>query len=480
MMEFLSQISTPCTCLAVVALFVYRMVKLYRVNTTRESKAYAIILSKYKSAIGRIVSGKTLIPASEYLTVENWYAAHNINYRHITATASSLVGLGILGTFLGLAISLGQVNLEGKEQEITNSIQSIMGGINTAFYSSVLGMLTSLVFAVLHRQRINKLQKLLDEWCEDLDDQYYTNQVQLIAEQTDAIKSFGQSIGTNVGNQVAEQLESSMTELIETVTDCIKDQMQSAGKFMADCAELLKASSETLNQTTTSIKEASASMQLLMKEVDKSMSVVASTITMVGSVQGKFDDTVSELGDSAIQLTGTIAKVKDTIIALDGKFTIFDDAMTKVENALNAMQASYASLNGHNSKLDEQYKQVASLIGNLENSMAKQNAEFYKSLAALEKTIGEVPNLKPDIQAIFERINEGLRSYVDLLQNQTSGLLSAYTQEFTKACQSIQSTTGQLQSVMEEGTTNLTAAVKQSAKTMSDAAAQVINESNAK
>ena len=86
------------------------------------------------------------------------------------------------------------------------------------------------------------------------------------------------------------------------------------------------------------------------------------------------------------------------------------------------MQATYANINGHSSKLDEQYKLVASLIGKVEGNMEKQNAEFYKSLSALKKTIGEVPNLKPDIQAIFEHINEGLKSYVDLLQNQTSGL----------------------------------------------------------
>lgn len=46
------------------------------------------------------------------------------------------------------------------------------------------------------------------------------------------------------------------------------------------------------------------------------------------------------------------------------------------------MQATYANINGHSSKLDEQYKLVASLIGKVEGNMEKQNAEFYKSLSA--------------------------------------------------------------------------------------------------
>ena len=475
MNDYNSVFLTYGTCIAVVLLFLYRLVKLYRARCTREENAYSSILSKYQITIGKIIPGKTLFSAKEFFTLENWYAAHNINYRHINATASSLVGLGIFGTFLGLAISLGQITLDGKEQEITSSIQNIMGGINTAFYSSVCGMFLSLVFALLHRQHVNNLQKTLDEWSEELDAENYTDQVQLIAEQTIAIKSFGEAIGTNVGSQVAKQLETSLTELIETVTDCIKDQMQTAGQYMADSANQLKASSDSLLESTTAIKEAAAGMQTLMKNVDKSMAVISATVSKIESAQEEFGSAASELGDSAIQLNSAIGTVKETILTLDGKFAAFDDAMTKVENALKAMQATYANINGHSSKLDEQYKLVASLIGKVEGNMEKQNAEFYKSLSALEKTIGEVPNLKPDIQAIFEHINEGLKSYVDLLQNQTSGLLTIYTQEFTKACEKMQSTTGQLSAVMEEGTTNLTEAVKDSAMKMSEAASHLSN-----
>ena len=445
----------------------------------KNSKQYQRVFAQYQKTIGKTLPERSLKPASDFFELENWYAAYGIKYSHLRATASTLVGLGIFGTFLGLAVSLNQIDLSGREDEITHSIQSIMGGINTAFYSSVVGMFCSIIFALCRRQKENRINGELAQWSNELDEQYYADQIVLIAEQTEAIKSFGKSIGTNVGSQVATQLESSMTELIETVTECIKDQMQTAGQFMADSANQLKASSDTLLETTNSIKEASTSMQALMKNVDKSMSVVSATIEKVQLAQEEFGNTVSELGDSAVQLNSTINATKETIATLDGKFTAFDDAMTKVENALKAMQATYASLNGHSDKLDGQYKLVASLIGKLESDMAKQNTEFYKSLSALENTIGEVPNLKPDIQAIFERINEGLKSYVDLLQNQTSGLLSVYTQEFTKACQTIQSTTGQLSSVMEEGTANLTTAVKQSAKVMSDAATQVITESKA-
>lgn len=479
MEDLISLLFTYGTCAIVLLLFIYRMVQLYIVRTKKDGKGYQRILAKYQNTVGKVFPGKTLKPASDFFEIENWYAVYNIKYSHLRAAASTLVGLGIFGTFLGLAISLNQIDLSGREEEITQSIQNIMGGINTAFYSSVCGMFFSIIFALCRRQQENRINTKLAEWSNELDEQYYTDQLILIAEQTVAIKSFGQAIGTSVGSQVASQLESSMTELIETVTDCIKEQMQAAGQYMADSASQLKASTDTLLATTDSIKEASAGMQSLLKNVDKSMTEVSSMVDKIESAQEEFGNAASELGDSAVQLNSTIAIAKTTILALDSKFSAFGDAMIKVENALQAMQAAYASLNGHNSKLEEQYKLVSALIGKLAGDMDKQQSDFLKSLAALKQTIGEVPNLKPDIQAIFDRINEGLKSYVELLQNQTSGLLSTYTQEFTKACQSIQSTTGQLNSVMEEGATNLTMAVKQSAQVMSEAASKVIKESKA-
>jgi len=462
----ITSLLTIGTCATVVLIFVYRIITLYRVSSKIDinSKAYKSLYDKYQLSIGRIIKEKTLRRAEDFFTVENFYDGYGVNYRHIKATASTLVGLGIFGTFLGLAISLGQIDLSGKEDEITKSIQSIMGGINTAFYSSVFGMSLSLVFALCHRTHINKLQKDINTWCEQLDEQYLADQITLIAEQTNAINNFGQAIGSNVGNQVAKQLENSLTELIETITDCIKDEMKAAGTFMADSASQLKESSETLLGAANGIKKSTEGMQTMLKEVDKSMAVISKTISNIEKVQESFDNSASELGDSSIQLQTCISTTKETIVELDNRFGLFNEAMSKVETSFKSMQSTYLNALSHNSKLDEQYKNVHELIGKIDSEIEKQNKQFYISLESLKKTIEEVPNLKPDIEAIFEKINEGLRSYVDLLQNQTSGLLNAYTSEFTKACQSIQSTTGQLSSVMEEGTSNLTEAIKSATK----------------
>ena len=103
--------------------FLYGLTRICQVGYKKASKAYKIILENYKATIGKSIPDKSLVMAQEYFNIENWCASRNINFRIIKAITNSLVGVGILGTFVGLAFSLGEIDLSGREEEITNSIQ---------------------------------------------------------------------------------------------------------------------------------------------------------------------------------------------------------------------------------------------------------------------------------------------------------------------------------------------------------------------
>lgn len=62
-------------------------------------------------------------------------------------TVSVFILIGVLGTFIGLTISLGSINATGSQ--LVENIAAVLSGIDVAFYTSIAGMGLSLFMTVL-------------------------------------------------------------------------------------------------------------------------------------------------------------------------------------------------------------------------------------------------------------------------------------------------------------------------------------------
>lgn len=67
-------------------------------------------------------------------------------HRQIPGT---LTGLGILGTFVGLLLGLRNISFVTVEAAL-GSVQSILAGIDTAFYTSIAGVILSILFNIIN------------------------------------------------------------------------------------------------------------------------------------------------------------------------------------------------------------------------------------------------------------------------------------------------------------------------------------------
>src|SRR5699024_9181415 len=65
----------------------------------------------------------------------------------IQMTVSIFILLGVLGTFIGLTISLGSIDASGSQ--LVENVVGVLAGIDMAFYTSIAGMGLSLVMTVL-------------------------------------------------------------------------------------------------------------------------------------------------------------------------------------------------------------------------------------------------------------------------------------------------------------------------------------------
>ena len=103
----------------------------------------------YRKTVSIEVDGKkkTNVPSEEIFNEGNVAKAFGMNLRSLEAGSGTLVGLGLLGTFLGLTCGIWGFESSNSEQ-IQSSIQSLLDGMGTAFSTSLLGMTLSIILGI--------------------------------------------------------------------------------------------------------------------------------------------------------------------------------------------------------------------------------------------------------------------------------------------------------------------------------------------
>lgn len=139
------------------------------------------IVSAYKKTICLDINGKSMtnMPSSEFFNIENISPKFKLNLRMVETSSGTLVGLGLLGTFLGLTVGIIQFDSSNSEN-IQESIQGLLGGMGTAFSTSLFGMMFSIIFTFFDKRWRNKLSKGLLMLTEKLDSDNYIDDIQLM------------------------------------------------------------------------------------------------------------------------------------------------------------------------------------------------------------------------------------------------------------------------------------------------------------
>lgn len=121
---------------------------------------------------------KSNIPASEFINDSSVCKYNKLNLRMLDTAAGTLVGLGLLGTFLGLTLGIKGFDSSNTER-INESIQGLLAGMGTAFLTSLLGMTFSILFTAADKALRHRLYKDVKELTDKLDSEYYIDDLVL-------------------------------------------------------------------------------------------------------------------------------------------------------------------------------------------------------------------------------------------------------------------------------------------------------------
>lgn len=321
-----------------------------------------------------------------------------LNLRFWNSVPALLVGLGILGTFVGLV--WGLIPFSGidfkQTEEIRKAIEELLSGVSTAFVTSVWGMLVSLLFNGVEKLCIGKvsreialLQDVLDvPFTLKTEEEIAEKQKDELEQQTAALKSFS----TDLANDIKSAMADGRQELIRELHSATK-------AFSSAITEQLEPTFNNLNTALEELqrqKEESSTdaIQQLVEEFQESLS---------GSATAQMEalaETVSKASESLItlpeQLGHIMVGVQEQVNQTHGLLSKTSQSQTEqmknmMEGMLRAFQEAIdthqAGLSATTDSVNEEMKQIANEIQDLLKSAAdRTDAQLAQRMADIETT----------------------------------------------------------------------------------------------
>ena len=102
---------------------------------------------------------------NEQTDLEDLLSAHYIDLKTwkgvVQQIPNTQTGIGILGTFVGLLTGIGNIGFSSAETVVT-SVQSLLSGINVAFYTSIAGVIFSILFNMVYKTVCNMTRREME------------------------------------------------------------------------------------------------------------------------------------------------------------------------------------------------------------------------------------------------------------------------------------------------------------------------------
>lgn len=406
----------------------------------------------YRKTINITTSRGTMtnIPAVNFFNDDNVARVYKLNLRMLDTASGTLVGLGLLGTFLGLTVGILGFN-SSDSSNIQQSIQNLLGGMGTAFSTSLLGMFCSLVYTAFDKTMRNKLFRNLFSFTEKLDEQYYIddntlqemNQAALVDKMIKVMQSelnsklmYSNDLGESVtiGNAIREIL----TENTE--------QSKALKSFSTDLAmELNNGFDEVLSrQMQEKILPLMESVDATTKAVVEHIDQMASTVASPAS--GMMESVVDELKKS---MTAIIDEFKTN---LSGSATSQLEALAlQLGTASQAMGDFPKNMENISNTLQVTIDEVKTAIAEISKTSANANS------AAMQQMQEQIAFATGSISNAISEVREVMNSITQSSQEQSNQMVSKLTDA-----------TDKLGSFLDSTIINLSSSVQNSMKSITD------------
>lgn len=377
-----------------------------------------------------------------------------IHRNRMNQVAGVMTGLGILGTFVGLALGLQSFNT-GSTAEITNSIEPLMQGIKVAFHTSIYGMVFSLVFNYVYKRTLDDAEHTVNDFVStykkfvlpDTATDGVNRMIELQQQQIAAINRLTDNLDGMFRGGLREILEPHFAQFDNTITGfanmATKNQMdQLAMVVNAFISEMNRSLGDAFTRLSGTIEETLIVQNANSKQMEEIFNknvTTADNINAVAAMTGEMADRLKLYGQKVQELQ---AAMSDTANILKQQREDDKKVMNDIGHYIAALEEYRKSLDSSTATIDSSVK--------LQTRMIREMKETSETLPR-------------DVGQTFDLINRNLRgaqnSFEQTLQQmndvltQMNGTLN-YTyggieQSFIRAAKSIEELAGFMQRLEE-------------------------------
>ena len=356
----------------------------------------------------------------------------DIDIRFWQNFGSVFTGLGILGTFIGLTLGLNNVDLSSSDVSVLKEgIGSLLKGISTAFYTSLLGIFTAISYGLVYAIFKNNLSDRVMELSNRIEgmyprktaEQWLSDEHRESIEQTKAIKNLSQDIATSLDALLEERLSDGFNELCEKLDDTLRPTFEKlyeaisalndgganviAGAVSEKTGAQLDAFANVLQDIQETMKTNMVSAERMNAQANQMMTETMKQIT--ASLSQGTDESVKKQKEATEQMSQQMKEIVES----------FNQSSEKAMN--NMLLASSTTQKGLNESIEKTKESTKNMLDSVNDIITKQAKILEDSIESNNKRVNDTVGM---LEQTINKNNESVSQSYLLIKDMTQTISS--------------------------------------------------------
>lgn len=297
----------------------------------------------------------------------------NLSVRFCQILPGLMTAMGILGTFLGLAIGLTNFDFSSS-QSLGESIQVFISGINIAFYTSIYGIVISIYMNSFYNsveerfeEKLMKLEKCFDKLGMNQSEQsMWARLYEEERSQTRSLDQLNKEFASHLANVLGERLSKSfnMTNSnIQNLMGQIHERENSALEQMAG---------SFLKNLNSSIQSDYASMAETVGNLEKNFQTLGESVGYLSQWQKEMTD---EIRKFVAEVSESNRRMEELTVQNMEQMRRFHDTLQGFSSSMEQAEGINEELSRYQEESQCQLQQMESLTKELKREQEKQKED---------------------------------------------------------------------------------------------------------
>lgn len=343
------------------------------------------------------------IPDPLYYFNENELVSKAGRRKLVEIFPALFVSLGILGTFTGIVIGIADIDTGAGVSELQEGINSLINGMEFAFYSSILGIIMSLAYQLIDRLFFYKMiHTASDNLLLELDKSI---PIKTESDLLDKMVNVQESQLNDMKSFFTDHFLPAMTSGVsESISNTIEPHLAKSNEIMDQVSQnTLDAQSDSLNQMVDHFVE--SLNQVTGDHIKELGSALEATVEWQGKVHAEMSGLVDELSNVAKEQ----AAMAENTTSLSEQMNEYTEKMSDYHEELST---TTKELNGVTSENKSLMNQMNEIYDNITTKQQEQETFFEEKVTRMNETVEKITTLGNTFTDMNEQMELTMQSLV--------------------------------------------------------------------